>query len=58
MKKNNIDEIMDKISDALEERKNQDRRKADNDDEFDTVLDRRKHRDRRAKEKTTESKNS
>lgn len=56
MKKNNIDELMGKISDALEERKTLDRRKADNDEEFDVVLDRRKRKDRRNKAKQTDNK--
>ncbi len=56
MKKNNIDELMDKISDALEERKMLDRRKADNDEEFDVALDRRKRKDRRNKAKADHKK--
>lgn len=47
---------MDKISDALEERKMLDRRKADNDEEFDVALDRRKRKDRRNKAKADHKK--
>lgn len=47
MKKNKIDVIMDKISGALEERKVKERRKADNDENYEQSLDRRGHRERR-----------
>lgn len=54
MKKNKIDVIMDKISGALEERKVKERRKADNDENYEQSLERRERRERRNREKTPE----
>ncbi len=58
MKKNKIDVIMDKISGALEERKVKERRKADNDENYEQSLERREHRERRNREKTPEKNHS